>query len=66
MVKGPASCLPSIERACGRPVESWFAVLDALRDRMQVEQVAILDAEHGLGHGHANAAVASWRGTGGG
>lgn len=60
-VKGPASYFPSIEKTYGKPVEHWFAVLDGLRDRKHMERVAILKAEHGLGHGHANALVAYHR-----
>lgn len=59
--KGPASYFPSIEKTYGKPIEHWFAVLDALQDKKHMEQVAILKAEHGLGHGHANALVAAWR-----
>lgn len=62
--KGPASYFPSIEKTYGRPVEHWFAVLDALQDKKHMERVAILEAEHGLGHGHANALVAYWRARG--
>lgn len=59
--KGPASYFPSIEETYGKPIEHWFAVLDALQDKKHMEQVAIIKAEHGLGHGHANALVAAWR-----
>ena len=63
--KGPASYFPSIEKTYGKPIEHWFAVLDALQDKKHMEQVAILKAAHGLGHGHANALVAAWRAKGG-
>ena len=63
-VKGPASYFPSIEKTYGKPVAHWFAVLDGLRDKKHMEQVAILKAEHGLGHGHANALVAYHRARG--
>lgn len=59
-VKGPASYFPSIEKTYGKPVEHWFAVLEGLQGKKHMEQVAILKAEHGLGHGHANALVAYW------
>jgi hypothetical protein len=56
--KGPASYFPSIERTYGRPIDEW---LDLVRDRSldkHMEVVNWLKAEHGLGHGHANALVA--------
>jgi hypothetical protein len=59
--EGPASYFPSIERTYGRPVAEWTALI---RERMPAkhgELVAWLKAEHGLGHGHANALVAHAR-----
>lgn len=56
--KGPASYFPSIEKTYGKPVAHWFQVLDSVRDRKHMEQVAFLKQAHGLGHGHANALVA--------
>jgi hypothetical protein len=60
-VKGPASYFPSIEKTYGKPVEHWFKVLDGLKDKKHMEQVAVLKTEHKLGHGHANALVAHHR-----
>jgi hypothetical protein len=60
-VKGPASYFPSIERTYGRPVAHWFAILDGMQDKKHMERVATLKAEHGIGHGHANALVAHHR-----
>jgi hypothetical protein len=60
-VKGPASYFPSIEKTYGKPVSHWFEVLDALKDRKHMEQVAHLKSEHKIGHGHANALVAHHR-----
>lgn len=57
-VKGPASYFPSIEKTYGQPVDHWFRILDTLEGRKHMEQVNALKAEHGLGHGHANALVA--------
>jgi hypothetical protein len=57
-VKGPASYFPSIEKTYGKPVEHWFKVLDGLKDKKHMEQVAVLKTVHKLGHGHANALVA--------
>ncbi|WP_449447418.1 DUF4287 domain-containing protein [Thermomonas brevis] len=60
--KGPASYFPSIEKAYGKPVAHWFQVLDAVQDRPHMAQVAFLKANHGIGHGHANALVAYRKG----
>ena len=57
--KGPASYFPSIERTYGRPIQEWLdLVVEQLRGRRHMEVVAVLKADHGLGHGHANALVA--------
>lgn len=60
-VQGPASYFPSIEKNYGRPVAHWFEVLDSVKDRKHMEQVALLKTEHKIGHGHANALVAYYR-----
>ena len=57
-VKGPASYFPSIEKTYGQPVAHWFAILDAVKDKKHMEQVAVLNDQHQIGHGHANALVA--------
>ncbi|TYT26711.1 DUF4287 domain-containing protein [Luteimonas viscosa] len=57
-VSGPASYFPSIEKTYGKPVAHWLALLDTVRDRAHMGQVAFLKQEHGIGHGHANALVA--------
>lgn len=57
-VKGPASYFPSIEKNYGQPVEHWLGVLDTIKDKKHMEQVAFLKAEYNIGHGHANALVA--------
>ncbi|WIE76948.1 DUF4287 domain-containing protein [Curtobacterium sp. MCSS17_007] len=60
--KGPASYFPSIEKTYGRPVQDWLDVVaDRLADHRHSEVVAWLQAEHGFGHGHANAVVAHVR-----
>lgn len=56
--KGPASYFPSIESKYGQPIEHWLAITRRLSSMKHVERVAWLKAEHGLGHGHANAIVA--------
>ncbi len=56
--KGPASYFPSIEKTYGRPVCEWQRLV---RDRLpakHMDLVSMLKAEHGMGHGHANAIVA--------
>lgn len=59
--KGPASYFPSIEKTYGKPVEHWLKILDAVKDKKHMEQVAFLKTEHKIGHGHANALVAHYR-----
>lgn len=57
--KGPASYFPSIEKTYGRPIDEWQQIV---RDRLpakHMDLVAMLKTEHGMGHGHANAVVAS-------
>lgn len=56
--KGPASYFPSIEKTYGKPIAHWLKILDGLKDKKHMEQVAILKTEYKLGHGHANALVA--------
>ncbi|GAB7188798.1 DUF4287 domain-containing protein [Kitasatospora sp. Ki12] len=55
---GPASYFPSIEKKYGRPVEEWKDLIRTSPLVKHMELVAWLKAEHGLGHGHANALVA--------
>jgi hypothetical protein len=57
-VKGPASYLPSIEKKYGRTIAEWKAMVRARLPAKHMELVAMLKAEHGMGHGHANAIVA--------
>jgi hypothetical protein len=57
-VKGPASYFPSIEKKYGRPISHWLELVAARRGQRHMDVVAWLKAEHGLGHGHANALVA--------
>lgn len=63
-VKGPASYFPSIEKTYGQPIEHWLDLVRARGDEKHMETVAWLKAEHGLGHGHANAIVAHVRAGG--
>ena len=57
-VKGPASYFPSIEKTYGQPIEHWKALIRGQSEKTHMEIVNWLKAEHGLGHGHANALVA--------
>ena len=57
-VKGPASYLPSIEKKYGRPISEWKSLIRDNAGRKHMELVDWLKAEHGMGHGHANALVA--------
>ncbi|MCO5146215.1 MAG: DUF4287 domain-containing protein [Aquamicrobium sp.] len=56
--KGPAFYFPSIEKTYGKPVEHWKALIREKTGMKHMEIVNWLKAEHGLGHGHANALVA--------
>lgn len=57
--KGPASYFPSIEKKYGEPIEHWLELTRSRTGMRHMELVAWLKTEHGLGHGHANAIVAS-------
>ncbi len=57
-VKGPASYFPSIEAKYGRPIGEWQALIRAHLPARHMALVAMLKADHGMGHGHANALVA--------
>lgn len=56
--KGPASYFPSIEKKYGQPIDHWLDLLETGSGKKHMEMVAWLKAEHGMGHGHANALVA--------
>ncbi|WP_070400858.1 DUF4287 domain-containing protein [Hydrogenophaga sp. PML113] len=56
--QGPASYFPSIEKKYGQPIEHWMGVLRQAGPLKHMALVALLKADHGLGHGHANALVA--------
>lgn len=58
---GPASYFPSIERTYGQPIDFWLDLVRGRPEEKHMETVAWLKAEHGLGHGHANAIVAHMR-----
>jgi hypothetical protein len=57
-VKGPASYFPSIEQKYGRPISEWKKLIRSCGLSKHMEIVGWLKAEHGMGHGHANALVA--------
>jgi hypothetical protein len=57
-IKGPASYFPSIEKKYGRPISEWKSLIRASPMSKHMEIVNWLKAEHGMGHGHANALVA--------
>ncbi len=59
--KGPASYFPAIEKTYGQPIDHWMNVLGGMKGKKHMEMVAALKAEHGVGHGHANALVAHYR-----
>ncbi|MFJ6695802.1 DUF4287 domain-containing protein [Streptomyces sp. NPDC091272] len=57
-VKGPASYFPSIEQKYGRSIADWQELVRSSPLTRHMELVGWLKAEHGMGHGHANALVA--------
>ncbi len=56
-VTGPASYFPSIEKKYGRPIAEWKALIRANGLTKHMDLVNWLKADHGMGHGHANALV---------
>ena len=60
-VTGPASYFPSIEKNYGKPIAEWKSVIRSApgygAGARHSDLVAMLKADHGLGHGHANALV---------
>jgi hypothetical protein len=58
-VKGPASYFPSIEKTYGKPIQYWQDMVRQQQGKTHMQIVDLLKAEHGLGHGHANAIVAA-------
>jgi hypothetical protein len=57
-VKRPASYFPSIGQTYGQRIGRWKALVRERSGKKHMEIVNRLKAEHGLGHGHANALVA--------
>ena len=57
-VQGPASYFPSIEKKYGKPIDEWLELVRSRSDAKHMEVVSWLKADHGMGHGHANALVA--------
>lgn len=62
-IKGPASYFPSIEAKYGKPITHWMTVLKKAGPKKHGELVTLLKTEHDMGHGHANALVASYLAT---
>ena len=56
-LQGPASYFPSIEKKYGQPITHWIDLVGQQKTMKHMEIVNWLKAEHGLGHGHANAIV---------
>ena len=55
--QGPASYFPSIEKKYGRTIADWQQVIARSGLDRHLAIVNYLKAEHGMGHGHANALV---------
>ncbi|WP_253187831.1 DUF4287 domain-containing protein [Pseudomonas versuta] len=47
-----------MEKKYGHPVTHWLNLLDTVKDMKHMHMVALLNTEHGMGHGDANALVA--------
>ena len=60
----PTSYFPSIEAKYGKPVEHWLKLLQSMKGMKHMDMVAALKADHGMGHGHANALVAHHKAEG--
>ncbi len=60
-VKGPKSYFPSIEKKYGQPIQHWMDVLEPHTGKKHMEMVAVLQQEHQMGQGHANAIVHVFR-----
>ncbi|HWD24221.1 MAG TPA: DUF4287 domain-containing protein [Acidimicrobiales bacterium] len=54
---GPASYFPSIEKKYGRSIAEWQKIVADCGSDTRMAVVRYLKAEHGMGHGHANALV---------
>lgn len=57
---GPVSYFPHIEAKYGQPMQHWIDLVAARLDAGDRHMAVVdrLKAEHGMGHGHANAVVA--------
>jgi hypothetical protein len=60
-VKGPKSYFPSIEKKYGQPIQHWMDTLEPHVGKNHMEMVAVLQQEHQMGQGHANAIVHVFR-----
>jgi hypothetical protein len=56
-VTGPASYFPSIEKKYGKPIAECQKLVRSRYPARHMDIVNWLKAEHGVGHGHANALV---------
>ena len=60
-LKGPKSYFPSIEKKYGQPIQHWMDALEPHVGKKHMEMVAVLQQEHQMGQGHANAIVHVFR-----
>jgi len=58
---GIVAYFASIEKKYGKPIDDWFAVLEPHRDLGHMAMVRLLKTDYGMGHGHANAIVGTFR-----
>jgi predicted transport protein len=62
-----ANQIANIERSTGKSLADWIAIVQASGLEKHGEQVAMLKADHGLGHGNANLiAIKAREASGGG
>ncbi|MTA14580.1 MAG: DUF4287 domain-containing protein [Actinobacteria bacterium] len=53
-----------MEKTYGKPIDHWLELVRSQGIDQHMGTVAWLKAEHGLGHGHANAIVAHVKAAG--
>lgn len=60
-LQGPASYFPSIEKKHGMPTSHSTWLLEVMPGARHSDMVALLETDHAMGHGHADAIAAYHR-----